>query len=467
MALKPVCIRRCRVRTVILRLYILQTSTQIFAAYVPTAVMALTGSSKKLAARARAVIPHGVNSPVRHYDPYPFFVSRAEGSHIYDAGGMRMLDLCNGYGALLLGHGHGDITGAVAEQLERGTLYCAPTEQEIMVSEMIRADYPSMEMSRMVNTGGEATMTAIRLARGHTGRSKIVMFAGGYHGAHDSVLVRSGSGSVSMSASAGSPPGVADHTIILQYNDTEGFADIIESRDDIAGVIMEPVMANMGLILPKKGFLEVVRHITIQRDIPLIFDEVVTGFRMSRGGAQSYYGIRPDMTTLAKALGCGFAAAAVGGRRDIMENLAPGGMVYQASTFAGNPVSAAAAIASMNAIRVRGERMYDNMERLCSMLASTVRDHAADHHIPCRIHNISSMMQIFFSDADVYDYDTARRADAARFAQLFNMLLKMGVFVAPSQFETVFLSAIHNNEDMDMVAGAYGHALEDMVRCIP
>lgn len=409
------------------------------------------------------MIPHGVNSPVRHYDPYPFFVHSSRGGRIRDADGTDMIDLCNGYGALLLGHGHPDVVGAVTEQLGRGTLYCAPTELEVEVSETIRANYPSMEMSRMVNTGGEATMTAIRLARGHTGRDKVVMFAGGYHGAHDAVLVKSGSGSASMPASAGSPPGVADHTIVLRYNDPDGFADAVESREDIAGVIMEPVMANMGLIPPRKGFLEAVRHATAQRDIPLIFDEVVTGFRMSPGGAQAYYNIRPDLTTLAKALGCGFAAAAVGGRRDIMESLAPGGSVYQASTFAGNPVAASAAAASMRAINRGAKRgMYQDMEARCGRLAAAVRDHAADRHVQCIVHHVSSMMQVFFTDSAVYDYDTSRRADAAKFAALFSGLLERGVFVAPSQFETVFLSAAHTDGDVDDAARAYGGALGAM-----
>ena len=420
------------------------------------------GISEGLAARARHAIPHGVNSPVRHYDPYPFFAERAEGCRMWDADGHTLIDMCNGYGALLLGHRHPDILGAVTEQMGRGTLYCAPTSMEVGVSELIRGNYPSMEMSRMVNTGGEATMTAVRLARGYTGRDKIVMFAGGYHGAHDTVLVRSGSGSASMPASAGSPPGMADHTIVLPYNDLEGFSDVVESRDDIAGVIMEPVMANMGLIPPRKGFLEGVRHTTRQRDVVLIFDEVVTGFRMSPGGAQSYYGVRPDLTTLAKALGCGFAAAAVGGRRDIMECLAPGGTVYQASTFAGNPVAAAAAAASIRAINGMAGSLYPRLEAQCARLAGAVRDAAADCHIPCVVHHIASMMQVFFTDGTVHDYDTAKRADAHTFSRLFAGLLERGVFVAPSQFETAFLSAAHTDADTDAVARAYQDVLGAM-----
>ena len=416
-------------------------------------------TSGDLARRARGVIPSGVNSPVRHYDPHPFFAAGGSGSRIRDVDGNALLDLCNGYGALLLGHRHPAVVGAVREQLERGTLYCTPTGAEVEAAEMIRANYPSMEMSRMVNTGGEATMTAIRLARGYTGRDKVVMFAGGYHGAHDSVLVKSGSGSASMPASAGSPAGTADHTIVLRYNDLEGFARAVESRDDVAAVIMEPVMANMGLIPPRDGFLEGVRRLTKRRGILLIFDEVVTGFRMSPGGAQSYYGVRPDLTTLAKALGCGFAAAAVGGRRDVMECLAPGGRVYQASTFAGNPVAAAAATASIGAINDAAGTMYNRMESQCRMLAGAIRDAAAERGVSCVVHNLASMLQVFFADGDVRDYDTAKRADAASFARLFAGLLERGVFVAPSQFETVFLSAALSDEDMDAVVRAYADAM--------
>ena len=416
-------------------------------------------TSGDLARRARGVIPSGVNSPVRHYDPHPFFAAGGSGSRIRDVDGNALLDLCNGYGALLLGHRHPAVVGAVREQLERGTLYCTPTGAEVEAAEMIRANYPSMEMSRMVNTGGEATMTAIRLARGYTGRDKVAMFAGGYHGAHDSVLVKSGSGSASMPASAGSPAGTADHTIVLRYNDLEGFARAVESRDDIAAVIMEPVMANMGLIPPRDGFLEGVRRLTKRRGILLIFDEVVTGFRMSPGGAQSYYGVRPDLTTLAKALGCGFAAAAVGGHRDVMECLAPGGRVYQASTFAGNPVAAAAATASIGAINDAAGTMYDRMESQCRMLAGAIRDAAAERGVSCVVHNLASMLQVFFADGDVRDYDTAKRADAASFARLFAGLLERGVFVAPSQFETVFLSAALSDEDMDAVVRAYADAM--------
>lgn len=423
--------------------------------------------SEELSRRAREVIPHGVNSPVRHYDPYPFYATRSDGSRIWDADGRELVDLCNGYGAMLLGHRHPDIVRAVTDQIAHGTLFCVPTQLETEVSEMIAGNYPSVDLARMVNTGSEATMTAIRLARGYTGRPKIVTFEGGYHGAHDSVLVRAGSGSAHLGvpASEGGLPGVSSQTIVARYNDPAGLAEIIESHDnEIAAVIMEPVMANMGLIPPKDGFLEEVRRMTRQHGILLIFDEVVTGFRMSQGGAQRYYHVTPDLTTLAKALGNGFAAAAIGGRRDIMEMLAPGGNVYQASTFAGNPVAAAAAAASIRTINGMAGTLYGDLERICGKVASAVDEIASDLGIPHRVHHISSMMQVFFSDGDVYDYRTAKRSDAARFREMFDGLLENGTFVAPSQYETVFFSAALNREDVVGVVESYRTSLERMRR---
>lgn len=422
-------------------------------------------SAKELNQQAKSVIPHGVTSPVRHYDPYPFFADHSEGCHIWDTEGHKLIDLCNGYGSMLLGHRHPDIMQAVQSQMNRGTLFCTPTSSEIDVSSMLCELYPSIQLARMVNTGGEATMTAIRLARGYTGKSKIVMFEGGYHGAHDSVLVRAGSGlaQMSISSSAGIPDTIPDNTILARYNDADSISDILESDDDIAAVIMEPVMANMGLIPPDDHFLEDIRHLTGQHDTLLIFDEVITGFRMSLGGAQAYYSVTPDITTLAKALGNGFAVSAVGGRRDIMEMLAPGGPVYQASTFAGNPISAAAAIASMRTMRHKSHTMYGTLEKYCIQISDTIRDTAADLHVPCQVNSISSMLQVFFTDHAVRDIDTAKKSDAGTFAKLFGALLKRGIFVAPSQFETVFLSAAISDDTISQICDAYVSSMQDAV----
>ncbi|HET6457925.1 MAG TPA: glutamate-1-semialdehyde 2,1-aminomutase [Nitrosopumilaceae archaeon] len=419
-------------------------------------------NSKKLFLRAKKVIPSGINSPVRFYDPYPFFVKKANGSVIWDVDGNRYLDFCNGYGALLLGHRKKEILSAVLEQLKNGTLYCTPTDIEVELSELIVRNYPSMEKVRLVNTGGEATMTAIRLARGFTRKKKIIKFEGCYHGAHDSVLVKAGSGAAhnGISISEGGLDEVSKNTLVVQYNNSQELDSVLEKQKDVAGVIIEPVLANMGLVLPEKRFLAEVRKITNDHDVPLIFDEVVTGFRMSPGGAQKYYSIKPDLTTLGKALGNGFVIAAVGGKNEIMNMLSPEGKVYQASTYAGNPVSVAAAIASIKTINKDKNKIYPKLELSCTLLANAIKDLATDLKIPHRINFISSMFQVFFTDKPVTDYGSAKKADAKKFKKLFATLLKNGVFVAPSQFETVFLSSAHTTDDLHKTIDAYEKSLK-------
>jgi glutamate-1-semialdehyde 2,1-aminomutase len=419
-------------------------------------------NSKKLFLRAKKVIPSGINSPVRLYDPYPFFVKKANGSVIWDVDGNRYVDFCNGYGALLLGHRRKEILSAVLAQLKNGTLYCAPTDVEVELSELIVRNYPSMEKVRLVNTGGEATMTAIRLARGFTKKKKIIKFEGCYHGAHDSVLVKAGSGAAhnGISISEGGLDVVSKNTLVVQYNNSQELDSVLEKQKDVAGVIIEPVLANMGLVLPEKRFLAEVRKITNDHDVPLIFDEVVTGFRMSPGGAQKYYSIKPDLTTLGKALGNGFVIAAVGGKNEIMNMLSPEGKVYQASTYAGNPVSVAAAIASIKTIEKDKNKIYPKLELSCTLLANAIKDLATDLKIPHQINFISSMFQVFFTDKPVKDYGSAKKADAKKFKKLFATLLKNGVFVAPSQFETVFLSSAHTTDDLHKTIEAYEKSLK-------
>jgi glutamate-1-semialdehyde 2,1-aminomutase len=419
-------------------------------------------NSKKLFSRAKKVIPSGINSPVRFYDPYPFFVKKADGSVIWDVDGNRYLDFCNGYGALLFGHRRKEILSAVLSQLKNGTLYCAPTDIEIELSELIVRNYPSMEKVRLVNTGSEATMTAIRLARGFTKKKKIIKFEGCYHGAHDSVLVKAGSGAAhnGISISEGGLDEVSKNTLVVQYNNSQDLDSVLEKQKDVAGVIIEPVLANMGLVLPEKRFLAEVRKITKDHDVPLIFDEVVTGFRMSPGGAQKYFSIKPDLTTLGKALGNGFVIAAVGGKNEIMNMLSPEGKVYQASTYAGNPISVVAAIASIKTINKDKNKIYPKLELSCTMLAKAIKDLATDLKIPHQINFISSMFQVFFTDKPVKDYGTAKKADAKKFKKLFATLLKNGVFVAPSQFETVFLSYAHTTGDLHKTLEAYEKSLK-------
>ena len=418
--------------------------------------------SRKLFNDSKKVIPSGVNSPVRYFDPYPFFTKKANGAYIWDEDNTRYIDFCNAYGALLLGHRRKEILDSVSKQLSKGTLYCTPTASEIELSKLILGNFPSMNKVRLMNTGGEATMTAIRLARGYTKKKKIIKFEGCYHGAHDSVLVKAGSGSAhnGISVSDGGLDEVSKNTLVVEYNNIEDLQKTISKNKDIAGVIVEPILANMGLILPEKNFLSDLRKITKENNIPLIFDEVVTGFRVSPGGAQEHFGIKPDITTLAKALSNGFTISAVGGKKEIMNLLSPGGKVYQASTFAGNPISVSAAISSIKIINKNKNKMYAKLERNCELLTSEIDDLATDYKIPHQINSIASMFQVFFSSKPVIDYKTSKKADGKKFNKLFTNLLKNGVFIAPSQFESVFLSDAHTDADITKTLGAYGLSLK-------
>jgi len=420
--------------------------------------------SKKLFNNAKKVIPSGVNSPVRYFEPYPFFTKKANGAYIWDEDNNRYIDFCNGYGALLLGHRRKEIIASVSKQLSKGTLYCTPTEAEIELSKLIIGNFPSIEKVRLVNTGGEATMTAIRLARGFTKKKKIIKFEGCYHGAHDSVLVKAGSGSAhnGISVSDGVLDDVSKNTLVVQYNNIEDFKKTIRQNKDIAGVIVEPILANMGLILPEKNFLFDLRKITKENNIPLIFDEVVTGFRVAPGGAQEHFGIKPDITTLAKALSNGFTIAAVGGRKEIMDLLSPGGKVYQASTFAGNPISVSAAISSIKTINKIKKRLYPKLELYNLLFTTALDDMATDMGIPHQINFTSSMFQIFFTNKPVVDYKTSKNANAKKFQKMFKTLLKKGIFIAPSQFEVVFLSDAHTESDLNKTLDAYHTALKSV-----
>jgi glutamate-1-semialdehyde 2,1-aminomutase len=418
-------------------------------------------SSKDLFTRAKKIIPSGINSPVRYYDPYPFFVKKAKGSVMWDVDGNNYLDYCNAYGALLLGHRRKEIISDVSKQMDKGTLYCAPTEIEVNLSELISGNFSSMEKVRLVNTGSEATMTAIRLARGFTKKKKIIKFEGCYHGAHDYVLVKAGSGAahIGMPVSEGSLDEVSKNTLVVQYNNSKELQSLLEKEDDVAAVIVEPVLANMGLVLPQKNFLNDLRKITLEKNIVLIFDEVVTGFRMSPGGAQKYYSVKPDVTTLGKALGNGFPIAAVGGKSEIMDMLSPEGKVYQASTYAGNPISVSAGISSVKTMNKLKSKLYPRLEKNCTKLVSAIHDLASDMKIPHEINSISSMFQIFFTGEPVVDYSSAKKSDMAKFKKLFEALLKNGIFIAPSQFETVFLSYAHSKDDIKETISAYEKAL--------
>lgn len=420
--------------------------------------------SKKLFNDSKKVIPSGVNSPVRYYEPYPFFTKKSDGAYIWDEDKNKYIDLCNAYGALLLGHRRKEIIQSVSKQLTRGTLFCTPTESEIELSKLIIKNFPSINKVRLLNTGGEATMTAIRLVRGFTKKKKIIKFEGGYHGAHDSVLVKAGSGAAhdGISISDGGLDEVSRNTLVVPYNNYEELENTITKNKDIAGVIIEPILANMGLILPQNNFLTKVRKITKDNDIPLIFDEVVTGFRVSPGGAQTHYGIKPDLTTLAKAMGNGFVIAAIGGKKEIMDLLSPKGKVYQASTYAGNPISVSAAIASIKTINKIKNKLYSKLEKTNNILTKTIDDMATDLKIPHQINSTSSMFQIFFTNNPVIDYVSSKTSDIRKFKKIFETLLKKGVFIAPSQFEVVFLSDAYDEIDLKNTINAYDMALKSV-----
>lgn len=405
-----------------------------------------------------------MNSPVRYYEPYPFFTKKSDGAYIWDEDKNKYIDLCNAYGALLLGHRRKEIIQSVSKQLTRGTLFCTPTESEIELSKLIIKNFPSINKVRLLNTGGEATMTAIRLVRGFTKKKKIIKFEGGYHGAHDSVLVKAGSGAAhdGISISDGGLDEVSRNTLVVPYNNYEELKNTITKNKDIAGVIIEPILANMGLILPQNNFLTKVRKITKDNDIPLIFDEVVTGFRVSPGGAQTHYGIKPDLTTLAKAMGNGFVIAAIGGKKEIMDLLSPKGKVYQASTYAGNPISVSAAIASIKTINKIKNKLYSKLEKTNNILTKTIDDMATDLKIPHQINSTSSMFQIFFTNNPVIDYVSSKTSDIRKFKKIFETLLKKGVFIAPSQFEVVFLSDAYDEIDLKNTINAYDMALKSV-----
>lgn len=417
--------------------------------------------SEQLHNRAKKVMPGGVNSPVRFYEPYPFFAASARGSKLVTADHKTLVDYCMGYGALFLGHGYTAVIEASKAQMDNGTLYCVPTELEVRLAELVSKMVPCAEVVRAVNTGSEATMNAIRLARAFTRKKDVIKFDGGYHGAHDYVLVKAGSGAASLPASEGVLEESSAHTVVVPYNDPAALERAIE-KSDAACVIMEPVLANIGLVLPDKNYLSEVRKLTQQNDVVLIFDEVVTGFRLAPGGAGEFFGIRPDLATFAKAMGNGFPIGAIAGKKEIMQQLAPAGRVYQASTFAGNPLSVSAAIATLEVLQQSKDAIYPQAARTCDSIVEGIKEELEDigTGIDCTINSIGSMFQLFFTADKVRDEASAKKADAAVFRRLFDELLKRNVFIPPSQFETCFVSYAHDEEDIDKTVEAYGEAFK-------
>jgi glutamate-1-semialdehyde 2,1-aminomutase len=406
--------------------------------------------SEKLYARSLRIVPGGVNSPVRAFDPYPFFTKSARGSKIVDADGKEYVDYCLGYGSLILGHAQRQVIGAVREQLERGTLYGTPSEKEVELAELLCKLVPSAEMVRLATTGAEATMSAIRVARGFTGKNKIIKFEGCYHGAHDSVLVKAGSGATTFGIpdSLGIPEETTRNTIVIPYNDEDKLeATVRREKNDLAAVIVEPVIGNIGVVLPKKGFLETLGEQTHRYGIVLIFDEVITGFRMALGGAQEYYNITPDITTLGKILGGGFPMAAYVGKEEMMRHVAPSGKVYQAGTYSGNPISVTAGLATLKILKGK-KQFYNIMEKKCEEIVKPLQHFFKDTNKKVQINHVSSMFQMFLTGQHVYDYSSAKTADSRSFMKFHRRLLERGVFLPPSQFETCFISASHTRSDL-------------------
>ncbi len=419
----------------------------------------MLSNSKSLFDRAQRVIPSGVNSPVRYYDPFPFFAVSGKGSTMRTADNETYIDYCMGYGALLLGHSYSTVTESVKSRIDDGSLFCVPTEEEIQLAELISKAVQCAEMIRLVNTGMEATMNAIKLARAFTKKKKVVKFDGCYHGAYDYVLPKPG---VDASISDGIINEASSQTLVLPYNDSETLEQVIKEDDDVGCVIVEPVAANMGLVLPEKQYLNEIRRITRQNDIVLIFDEVVTGFRLALGGAGEFFGIKPDLATFAKAMGNGFPIAAIAGKREIMQQLSPSGKVYQASTYAGNPACVSASIATIKVLGKAKNEIYPKVARTCDNIVSGIKDALKDFKLDCTINNIGSMFQLFFTDEKVKNAISANKSDPIMFRKLFDELLKRGVFIPPSRLETCFISYSHSEDDADKTVESYYESLREV-----
>ena len=417
-----------------------------------------TEQSKAAFAEAKNYMPGGVNSPVRSFANVggnPLFIARAKGSHIYDIDGNEYIDYVGSWGPMIVGHAHPQVVSALQEAAARGTSYGAPTLLETELAKLVQSVYPSIEVIRMVNSGTEATMSALRLARGYTGRSKIVKFIGCYHGHSDSLLVSAGSGMATFGvpSSPGVTAGTAADTIAVPYNDEEAIRSVMEREGDaIAAVIVEPVAGNMGLVLPRQGYLSLLRELTAKHDALLIFDEVMCGFRASLGGAQAAYGIRPDLTCLGKIIGGGLPVAAYGGRREIMERISPAGPVYQAGTLSGNPLAMTAGIETLKILTAEPEEGKADYSRELTIKTKELllgwQRAAQEVGVPICAHQAGSMFGIFFIDREVYDYTDAEAADQEAFRIWFETMLDEGIYLAPSQFETLFLSGAHTDADI-------------------
>jgi glutamate-1-semialdehyde 2,1-aminomutase len=418
--------------------------------------------------QAQKTIPGGVNSPVRAFKSVklnPVFIESAKGVTIVDIDGNKYTDFVASWGPLIFGHAHNKIVAAITEAAQKGTSYGAPTTYETEMAELIVEMVPSVEKVRMVNSGTEATMSAIRLARGYTGREKILKFAGNYHGHGDSFLIKAGSGAITLGLpdSPGVTAGNAKDTLLANYNDLDSVVKIFtEEGENIAAIIVEPVAGNMGVVLPEKGFLEGLREIATQNGALLIFDEVITGFRLAKGGAQEYFGVMPDITTLGKIIGGGLPVGAYGGKKEIMDQLAPVGPVYQAGTLSGNPLAMAAGSTMLKLILTTPD-FYSELERKAKKLHEGILNNLEACGINGVVNRVGSMMTLFFTNEEkVSSFDEAMNSNTDRYAKYFKLSLESGIYIAPSQFECLFVSYAHTDEDIDNIINANLNALKKL-----
>ncbi len=407
-------------------------------------------NSKRLFEESSKYIPGGVNSPVRAYtnvDRVPRFIDRAYEDKIVDVDGNTYIDYVCSWGPCILGHSHERVIERVKEACSRGLTYGAPTEKELILAKLINELMPSMEVTRLVTSGTEATMSAIRVARGYTGRNKIIKFEGCYHGHSDGLLVKTGSAALTTSvpSSLGVPEDYTKNTLVADYNDEESVIELFEAnKDEIAAVIVEPVAANMGVVLPKNGFLQFLRDITNKNGALLIFDEVITGFRVSLGGAQSYYNVTPDLTTLGKIVGGGMPIGAYGGKKEIMDSVSPVGRVYQAGTLAGNPIATTAGIETLTILKENPD-IYEKLEVNAKKVADKFRSMSDN----ISVNQVGSILSVFFTNQKVDSYKAAMTSDTKKYSKYFSYMLDSGIYVAPSQFEAMFLCSKHNDEDIN------------------
>ena len=415
-------------------------------------------NSEQLFNESKKFLPGGVDSPVRAIKPYPFFAESAAGSKITDVDGNSYIDYCLAYGPMVLGHSNPQVIAEVEKQLIKGSAYGVPTEKEIELAKLVVKKVPCAEMVRFVNSGTEATMSAIRLARAATGRKKIIKFEGAYHGAHDYVLVKSGSGAAGLPDSPGVPEETTRNTLLIPFNNENDVLEIIKANhESVAAIIVEPIMGNVGFIPPKDGFLEFLRKVTSENGIILIFDEVITGFRIAEGGAQDYYGVTPDLVTFGKILGGGFPIGAISGKKELMEMMAPSGNVYQAGTFNGNPISITAGLATL---RQLNSSFYTEMDHKGQTLRNGIGDILEDNSLNYKIVGLSSMFQLYMTDKEVWNYEDAKTSNTENFNSYFRTLLKNDVFIPPSQFECCFLSLMHDDEDIQITLNSIEKAIK-------